>query len=34
MHYFKQKKLELKKFIDDMAINFLLSWNFASIENI
>ena len=34
MHYFKLQKLEFKKLIDDVAINFLLSLNFASIENI
>ena len=34
MHYFKLQKLEIKQLINDMAINILLLWNFASIENI
>ena len=34
MHYFKLQKLEFKQLIDDMAINFLSSLNFVSMENI
>ena len=34
MHYFKLRKLTCKQLIDDMAIDFLLSLNFVSMENI
>ena len=34
IHNLRLYKLEIKYLIDDMAIDFLFSWNFTSIEEI
>ena len=34
MHHYKLQNFEFKHLIDDMTIDFLLLWNFASIDNI